>query len=69
MNIAIVGCGFVADHYAATLVVASSLRLQGLSEIGWGIWGTGVFARDVAANFPMVIGTRLRAVAARSQVH
>ena len=69
MNIAIVGCGVVADYYAATPVVAPSLRLQGLSEIGWGIWGTGVFARDVAANFPMVVGTRLRAVAARSQLH
>ena len=35
-------------------------------QVGWGIWGTGAIAHDVAADFPFVAGAQLRAVASRT---
>jgi predicted dehydrogenase len=43
--------------------------LGALSQVGWGIWGTGAIAREVASDFPMVPGARLQAVASRTLAH
>lgn len=40
-----------------------------LNQVGWGIWGAGAIAHEVASDFPLVSGARLRAVASRTLAH
>ena len=35
-------------------------------RVGWGIWGTGAVAHDVAVDFPLAAGAHLRAVSSRT---
>jgi predicted dehydrogenase len=37
-----------------------------LNQVGWGIWGAGAIAHEVASDFPLVAGARLQAVASRT---
>jgi predicted dehydrogenase len=40
-----------------------------LSAVGWGIWGAGAVAHDVASDFPLVADARLCAVGSRTLKH
>lgn len=40
-----------------------------LNQVGWGIWGAGAIAHQVAADFPLVGAARLEAVASRTLAH
>ena len=59
--------GVVPHYHQLSPFEAATVGLS--SAVGWGIWGAGAIAHNVASDFPMMTGARLQAVASCALPH